>query len=310
MMKTVSSKQGIETGLEELIALQGRIKSGHLAKTAGLKTRSGNHLSRRRGRGMDFAETRHYQAGDEIRHMEWKVTARTGRPHIKTFLEEKERPVILLMDFNPSMYFGTRIAFKSVVAAELASLIGWSAIKQGDRLGGLLFSGEQQDIFLPKSRKGSLLPLLKKLSEYTRAHAENTSVKPGTLSAALEKTRQMIRSGAMLVIISDFYQMDKTLEKNLLAIGKNNDILAYQICDPLELSPPKPGIYPLTNHKTFLLLDTAASSVADAWRHWCKQRQASLGQMFKKTNVSWQLVTAQDDLAMLVQKTFPERSIG
>ena len=110
---------GVVAKLDELIGLR-RYAQSVQYQPEGRALRSGNHISKLRGRGMDFSEVRNYQAGDEIRHMEWRVTARTGRPHVKIYQEERERPVVILADFNPSMIFGTRIAFKSVVAARLA----------------------------------------------------------------------------------------------------------------------------------------------------------------------------------------------
>lgn len=130
--------EGVTVQLDELIALRRYAQRVHY-KPTGSAIRAGNHLSKLRGRGMDFAEARNYQAGDEIRHMEWRVTARTGRPHVKLYQEERERPVVILSDFNPSMFFGTRLAFKSVIAARLAAMLAWTAIKQGDRVGGLFF---------------------------------------------------------------------------------------------------------------------------------------------------------------------------
>ncbi len=110
--------KGVTAELSELIALQRYAQKAHYYPVGRAAKGSGHHLSKLRGRGMDFSEVRNYQAGDEIRHMEWRVTARTGKPHIKLYQEERERPVVLVIDFNPSMYFGTRLAFKSVVAAQ------------------------------------------------------------------------------------------------------------------------------------------------------------------------------------------------
>ncbi len=98
---------------------------------------AGNRQSRFRGRGIDFQESRNYQPGDDIRTMDWRVTARTGRPHTKVFQEERERPIIIVIDCNPSMFFGTRVAFKAVIAARLAALIAWAAIRNGDRIGAV-----------------------------------------------------------------------------------------------------------------------------------------------------------------------------
>ena len=236
---------GLSVELNELIALK------RFAQRVNYKPRSsalcsGNHLSKLRGRGMDFAEVRNYQAGDEIRHMEWRVTARTGRPHVKVYQEERERPVVILVDFNPSMYFGTRLAFKSVVAARLAAMIAWTAVKQGDRVGGIIFSAKDHDEFTPRSRDISVLPFLASLSEYTQADTRINSLKPRQLSEVLIRLRRVTRPGSIVVMISDFYNMDADSEQHLGRLRSNSDVLAYHVCDPLELRPPKQH-YAITN---------------------------------------------------------------
>lgn len=157
---------GVIAELNELIDLR-RYAQSIRYQPEGRAIRAGNHLSKLRGRGMDFAEVRNYQAGDEIRHMEWRVTARTGRPHVKIYQEERERPVVILADFNPSMIFGTRVAFKSVVAARLAAMLVWTVIKQGDRVGGVFFSATEHSEFTPRGRDSGALPMLAALSQYT-----------------------------------------------------------------------------------------------------------------------------------------------
>lgn len=150
---------GVIAELNELIDLR-RYAQSIRYQPEGRAIRAGNHLSKLRGRGMDFAEVRNYQAGDEIRHMEWRVTARTGRPHVKIYQEERERPVVILADFNPSMIFGTRVAFKSVVAARLAAMLVWTVIKQGDRVGGVFFQPlNTVNLFLADVTQGLFLCL-------------------------------------------------------------------------------------------------------------------------------------------------------
>ena len=209
--------QGISVELNELIDLR-RFASKPQYKPKGQGVRSGAWQSVIRGRGMDFAEVRNYQAGDEVRHMEWRVTARTGKPHVKLYQEERERPVILLTDFNPSMYFGTRIAFKSVIAARLAALIAWTAIKEGDRVGGLIFSGQKHQEYLPRGREYGVLPYLSGLCEYSQqkpAILDDTT----PLSAMLMRSRRVIRPGSTLVIISDCYQLDSDSELEIVVPG-------------------------------------------------------------------------------------------
>ncbi|MBA2710696.1 MAG: DUF58 domain-containing protein [Tatlockia sp.] len=296
---------GVSVELSELIALQRYARRVNY-KPRNSAVQTGNHLSRLRGRGMDFAEVRNYQAGDEIRHMEWRVTARTGRPHVKIYQEERERPVVILSDFNPSMYFGTRIAFKSVIAARLAALLIWTAVKQGDRVGGLFFSAEQHNEFMPRGRESGALALLASLSEFTKLRADNKKSKP--LSEVLLRVRRVTRPGSILVLISDCYNLDKESEKHLSRLRENCDILVYHPCDPLELKPPKPEHYAMTDGEHEIIVDTTISNLSKAYQDYCDKRHANLVAQFKRLQIQYVQLTAEDDLAALVRRTFPRRS--
>ncbi|MFC3909802.1 DUF58 domain-containing protein [Legionella dresdenensis] len=300
--------QGLVAELDELISLK-RFARKVSYQPEGKVLKAGNHLSRRRGRGMDFAEVRNYQAGDEIRHMEWRVTARTGRPHVKVYQEERERPVVLLADFNPSMYFGTRVAFKSVIAAKLATLIAWTAIKQGDRVGALLYSAEQHNEFIPRSRETAILPLLSTLSRYTGqfSQAADSTAPAVNLSEALIRLRRVARPGSILVLISDFYQLDSDTEKHLGRLRLSNDVLAYHICDALELAPPPPAQYAITDGQREMLLETTDNRTCQGYQNWCDQHTMTPDAMFRRLQIQYQRVTADMDLARLVHQTFPRR---
>ena len=301
---------GVTATLKELIALQGSAQTGSYNPVA-KALRAGAHLSRLRGRGMDFAEVRNYQAGDEIRHMEWRVTARTGKPHVKLYEEERERPVIILTDFNPSMYFGTRIAFKSVVAARLAAIIAWSVVKQGDRVGGFLFSTERHQEFTPRGREVGVLPFLAALSQYTTerpTYASKASQDHRTLTYALQRVRRVMKPGTILVLISDFYKFDKDSEKQLSRLRKHNDILAYHLCDPLEIAPPMPQQYAITDGVQELLLDTTTSSINGAYQRYCEQRISTLQGQFQSLQIQYTQVSADNDLGLLVRQTFTRRA--
>ncbi|WP_454781425.1 DUF58 domain-containing protein [Legionella sp. WA2022007384] len=300
---------GVIAELNELIDLRRYVQSMHY-QPEGKAIQSGNHLSKLRGRGMDFAEVRNYQAGDEIRHMEWRVTARTGKPHIKIYQEERERPVVILTDFNPSMIFGTRIAFKSVIAARLAALLAWTVIKEGDRVGGVFFSATDHSEFTPRSRDIGVLPLLASLSRYTDQTEEQREAQPRQLSDALVRLHRVVRPGSILVLISDFYSMDRECEKHLNRLRYHNDILAYHICDQVELSPPKPQQYAITNGQQELILDTSLRSVSAAYEQYCQQRIEHLQTQLQRLHIQYVQVTADVDLAPLVRQTFPRRSRG
>jgi len=300
---------GVVADLNELIDLRRYAQSIHY-HPEGRALRSGAHLSKLRGRGMDFAEVRNYQAGDEVRHMEWRVTARTGRPHVKIYQEERERPVVILADFNPSMIFGTRIAFKSVIAARLASMLAWTVIKQGDRVGGFFFSATKHSEFMPRGRDSGVLPLLACLSEFTAQTKVQRQAPPRLLSDALVRIRRVLRPGSILVLISDFYSMDVDSEKHLNRLRANNDILAYHICDRLELAPPKPQQYAISNGKQEVILDTSKTTVSDAYGQYCQQRIKQLKEQFIRLQIQYVQTTAETDLAQLIRQTFPRRNRG
>lgn len=300
---------GVVSELSELIALQ-----RHAQRTRYYPehhaTHVGNHPSKRRGRGMDFSEARNYQAGDDVRHMEWRVTARTGRPHIKVYQEERERPVVILTDFNSSMYFGTRVAFKSVVAARLAALIAWTAAKQGDRVGGLVFSAVTHHEFTPRNRQVGVLPFLSALSHYTHEHHPVSTRMPDAraFNHALLRMRRVTKPGSILVLISDFYTMDNESEQHLSRLIQHNEVLAYHISDPLELAPPKPAQYAITDGVNERILDTTLDSVRFSYQFYCEKRLADIRAYCRRLNIPHIPLTAQTDLAQLVRQTFPRRS--
>lgn len=297
---------GLSVSVPELIALAGSAQRVRYPPE-GYALRSGNHQSKLRGRGMDFSEARNYQAGDEIRHMEWRVTARTGRPHVKVYQEERERPVFLLVDFNASMYFGTRLAFKSVVASRLAAILAWTAAKQGDRVGGLVYGSMDHQEFTPRTRQAGVLPFLAGLSRYSE-HVEYNQSK-SSFNQALMRAQRLVKPGSIVVLISDFYHMDEQSVRLLSRLRSHNDVLAYHICDPLELAPPQPQVYGMTDGHADVLLDTTLDEVRLGYQLYCEQRIAALRTQMRCLRLPYIQVTANTPLASLVKQTFPRVSI-
>lgn len=299
---------GIQVDLHELIALKqwvrkAKCKTNGLKRTVGL----GNYRSKARGRGMDFAEVRHYQNGDEIRHMDWRVTARTGRPHVKLYHEERDRPVILFTDFSPSMFFGTKLAFKSVIAARLSALVAWSAVQQDDKVGGLLCSLNQHQELVPKARNNGVLPLLNALKTYSELldrHKENNSA---SFITGLKRLARVSKPGSLIVLISDFYQLNQEAIRELQHIAQHTNLMAYQICDPLELAPPPRGHYAVASYNDQLLLDLQDKSTFNAYRTWCMDHQNQVSAAFKTLNIRPIQVVTTADLIQLVHQSFPRR---
>ena len=290
--------------LSELLALKSRVQSKRNGARASASI-MGHRDTRLRGRGMDFAEVRNYQAGDEIRHMEWRSTARTGRPHIKLYQEERERPVVLLVDFNPSMHFGTQGEFKSVLAAKLAALLAWIAVAEGDRVGRFLFSGEQVDARMPESRYKGVLPLLQSLSNYTSTLHHAPDITPKPLNEVLIKLKRVLKPGSLLILISDFYTLDDASEPLLRRLKKHNDLIAYHVADPLELTAPKAGLYPITDGIQTSYLDLRRKKARDIYLNTVIARKDNIEARFNRLNSPYFSLTTATDWITLAHQSFP-----
>ncbi len=192
---------------------------------------------------MDYQESRAYQAGDDVRSMDWRITARTGEPHVKLYQEERERPVVLFLDLNPGMFFGSRGMLKSVAAARAATLIAWAAAARGDRVGAMLFN-DGHCALSPRGGKHGVLQLVRQLVAHTDPRIGfEAQASPGRLNEALIRLRRVSRPGSLIVLMGDFYGIDGNSAGHLLRLRQHNDVVAMQIVDPLEEAPPWPARY-------------------------------------------------------------------
>ncbi|UTV30351.1 DUF58 domain-containing protein [Photobacterium atrarenae] len=193
---------------------------------------NGQHLSRKKGRGMNFSEVRPYQPGDDIRAIDWRVTARTGKTHTKLFTEEREQPVMLLIDLSQNMHFGSMLLLKSVQAAHFASLLSWLAVSEQDRIGAIIYTGFQLIECKPTARQQGPLRVINALIEAHR-HQEPEQV-PVDFAAALKHLHHLCPKGSDIVVISDFYLLTATDKHRLSQLRQHNRIRFVQVSDPLE----------------------------------------------------------------------------
>ena len=199
---------------------------------------SGLHGSRLRGRGLNFEELRHYRPGDDIRNMDWKVTNRTGKPHVRVYREERERSVYLLVDQRISMFFGSRRAMKSAVAAEVAALAAWRVLAVGDRVGALLFD-DRACVHLPARRsRDAVLQLLGRLARANAALGVGQPSSEAQLNAAFEALARRLSHDALVVYIGDGFGWDDRSDELLKRMSQHNDVVAVQIVDPAEVELP------------------------------------------------------------------------
>ncbi len=314
--RTVNPEQAIHVTLDELINL--RMQARHLSlhsKHPAMHAMSGNHVSHFKGRGMDYMESRIYQAGDDIRNMDWRVTARTGQPHIKLFQEERQRPVMIMLDYNPGMFFASQGRFKSVVASQAAALLAWSALNNGDRVGGLIINHGHIEIADKVGKKGilALLHAIEKHSnphEYLRAQGlsqlqENDGER---FSLGLQRLVRLSRPGSLVFIFSDFYQLDKASIKQLSLLQQHCDCVLVRLGDPLETAPPPANRYAVSNGKQQAVIDTSNHRQAEHYQHWFGSHQQQLRDVTHKLAIPLiDLSTAQSPLDTL-RKHFSSRS--
>ncbi|MEZ5491863.1 MAG: DUF58 domain-containing protein [Gammaproteobacteria bacterium] len=249
----------------------------HSRSIAGI---SGLHLSKMRGRGIDFEEFRPYQQGDDIRLIDWRVTARTGRPFTKVFREERERPVIIAVDQTTNMFFGSQVAFKSVIAAQVAALFCWMAIDNGDRVGGLVFSDQAANLVRPRRSRRSALHLLNLVYQYNQRLQDRSrdqevpldpSFEPG-LAYALGQIRRITKPGSTLYIVSDFSTLDARASQYLYQLSRHNNVICVFVSDPLEEVLPVPGFYSITDGNRRGALNTFNSKVRERYKDQFRER--------------------------------------
>jgi uncharacterized protein (DUF58 family) len=230
---------GVSLGMKELLYYQNKSVLLDINPKKAIQAKlAGSYLAKTKGRGMEFDEARHYQPGDDIRAIDWRVTARTGKTHTKLYREEKERPVFVLCDLSKSMHFGTELLFKSVQAAHLTSLLAWAAKNRGDRIGGLLYNQTHHLEFKPQTRQKSVLALLNGL---LKVHASGASSKAQSISFSdsCARLRRLARPGSMVFLVSDFMQMDETAKRHLSRLSRHCELIAYKVSDPFEHQLPQ-----------------------------------------------------------------------
>jgi uncharacterized protein (DUF58 family) len=318
-MRTTTPNPNVQVSTQDLIGLRRRVEAVHLpASEPSRSALAGSHRSRFRGRGMDYQESRHYQPGDDIRNMDWRITARVGRPHVKLYEEERERPVITLVDFSPSMFFGTRGAFKSVTAARLAAIIAWAAIVRGDRIGAILFgygSGARATFAqgaatvghheLPPAggRRAALrlirdLALAGNLPATTGGPGGPPSPGPeaaGALSAALGRLRRVSRPGGLTFIISDFYSMDTETSRHLGLLRRHGEVVACQVSDALELAPPPPGRYGIGDGRRSGILDMGPALARERYTDYFARHHAAVAALTGAHSIPLIRLSPEDD---------------
>ncbi|MCN4143815.1 MAG: DUF58 domain-containing protein [Thiohalomonas sp.] len=254
-----SSKQSRATQVDLQGLIQLRYQSTHLSLGSQRKaysSLSGNYTSPFKGRGLNFDEVRPYQLGDDIRNIDWNVTARTDKVHTKVFKEERERPVFIIVDLRRSLYFGTRHCLKSVTAAKAAALFAWAGADNRNRIGGLIFNDTDHIEMRAKGGHQGVLQFLKMLTDFHNKSISKLADEALNSELLFARIQKVIHPGSIVLMASDFHQFNDAFLKHIRHIARHNDLLMAHIYDSLERRLPPPGQYGISNGIESQSLDT------------------------------------------------------
>lgn len=278
---------GAYVSLAELIEQRYASRSLDLGqRKRALSLLSGPNKTNFRGRGIDFEEVRAYQPGDDIRTIDWRVTARTGTAHTKMFREERERQVLVCVDQRSNMFFGSRYCCKSVLAARLAALLSWAALQRGDRIGGLVFSEADQREIRPRRSRRSVLGLLSAVTDMNRLLPLSADAARMDFADTLVELRRITRPGSSLFLISDFRgALSQAAREHIHSLGRHLEITALHCSDPLEHELPEAGGYAVTDGQSRVRLYTGESRLREAFSGRFRQQLNELRGAYGKLGI-------------------------
>ena len=286
---------GVSLSTAELLRYQQLAKLFSLApKRMPQAKLAGSYLTKHKGRGMEFDEARHYQPGDDIRAIDWRVTARTGKTHTKVYREERERPVFLFCDYLPSMAFGTQLLTKAVQAAHVSSLISWSAAARGDKVGALVFNQQQHKEIKPLTRKKAVLHVCHELMALHEQSAQSEPDKDKdkdeqAFADACARARRLARPGSLVYLVSDFQHLSTQAIQHLSHLTRHCEVRAIVINDPIEHALPQTSSIQTVsvsdgrNQQRWVLGDNTEQQQYQKWR---SEHNSAIYSTLRKNNIA------------------------
>ncbi|MDR8401043.1 DUF58 domain-containing protein [Paraburkholderia sp. USG1] len=271
---------------------------------------SGAHASRLRGRGLNFEEIRGYLPGDDVRHIDWKASLRLGKPQVRTYTEERDRPLLVVVDQRMSMFFGSRRAFKSVVAAETAALAVWMGFAAGDRVGGVLFNDSQLVRIKPLRSRGRIRTLFGALASMNGAlHAESEArTAYDQLDAALEGVLQLAGHDYLICMVSDFAGAGARTRKLLRQLSAHNDVVAAMIFDPLWQQVPGHRALVVSEGRLQVELRIEQARVRQPLSSLFSGRTAEVAELLRTSGVPLLALSTAEPAVDQVRRLFGERA--
>ncbi len=298
--------RGSHASTQDLVRLRGQVQGLILPNNPAVY-RTGGFRSAILGRGMEYEKSRKYEAGDDVRMIDWRVTARTGTAHTKVFQEDRQKAVYLVADLTSSMRFGTRTAFKSVVAAEASALLAWSAHAQGDLISiiGVTDDGVRHSKLASSSDALiKQLDLLSKLSQ-----PQSSEIEPAhALSEALSAVVKRVRTGDLTVVLSDFSHLTDASRKALEFLSRRQSLIVCWIQDPVERQALPVGHYPVTDGLEFAALHLSSSGRRKKLQNLLDSRNQNIEDALDRLAATRVQLTCGDEVVKALHRTFHRRA--
>ena len=272
--------RGLAVSVKDLIAQQQYLPYLALQPNKLTSNRAGEVKSAFKGRGMEFEEVRAYNFSDDIRDIDWRVTARKSEPYTKVFNEEKDREIVVFLDLSATMIFGTKNELKSVTAAKLAALIGWLTVRNKDRFGLLVYDGKQTTFFKPQNNFANLMYIFNQISQKTKEAL--TSSKMGDMSEALDILQYNQKGKGTIFILSDFYHIDTEKFKKIAVLARRHQLYCINIFDVLEEISPQDGTYAAQYEDSKLVFDTSLPNFKDLYCGYFHQNRENIKESCQK----------------------------
>ncbi len=289
------SLEGTHVTLDALLRLRPATLAANRETLKARLGTSGSRLSRFRGRGIEFTEVRAYQPGDDVRSIDWKVTARRTQPHTKVYHEERERPELLIVDQTRSMFFGTGRRLKSVTAAETAAVLAWQYLDRGDRVGGLVLGEQGQALVRPRRRTAATVRFLRAIESANQCLSADMDGDPPSLAAALTEAKRLAPTGHGVHIISGFSEPMDILKRPLAGLALNNEVRLIFVYDSFEAAPPI-GRFQLLRGTERLVFNTHHAPLRERFAAEFAERMHRLRRICEQTGCRLLELRNQDSL--------------
>jgi|TARA_B110000240_G_scaffold57839_1_gene65861 uncharacterized protein (DUF58 family) len=266
---------------------------------------AGGHKSRFRGRGMDFDQVRLYQPGDDVRTIDWRVTARTQTPHTKIFSEERERPILVITDLRGPMFFGSQ-QLKSIIACEISAALAWAGLSANDRAGGLIFGQQEQVDVKARRSHHAVLQFVHALQEYSAKlltpHSDRYS-----LSQMLEESRRFAATGSSIFIVSDFNDLDDDCERHVFELARHGNLNFCHVYDEIEAILPDPSVYAVSDGEHQTMLDTGNKDLRDRFEIAFADRRHRLRKLSEKFSAGLLSFSTADNVMSVLGRAYGKR---